>query len=302
MKKLLVLAFISLVTFIPQLHCISLDEYIQQNGMPQIQGDVLNLSGINLTDLTRLQDIPNINQITTLALSNNQLQTLPANIFNGLQNLRELYIDNNQLQTLPANIFNGLQNLNHLGLSNNQLQTLPDTIFNGLQNLIGLGLNNNQLQTLPADIFNGLNSLTGLYLGNNQLQTLPADIFIGLHNLRHIFLANNQLQTLPADIFNNFDQLTVLNLKYNPFTPDFIPTLNNMIRNIPNLKYLNAKDKNRALKEQPFVTLKTLMAENIAKNLDAYRHRLHELPSDVLNLLPLTEQERAAIEQRRAGQ
>ena len=65
---------------------------------------------------------------------------------------------------------------------------------------------------------------------------------------------------------------------------------------------MNEKDKNQALKEQPFVTLKRLMAENIAKNIAAYRHRLHELPSDVLNLLPLTKQERAAIEQKRAGQ
>ena len=215
MKKLL-LTFISLVTFMLQIHCISLDEYIQQNGMPQVRGGILNLARKNLTDLTGLQNIPNINQVISLDLSENQLQTLSDNIFNGLQNLQYLYLTNNQLQTLPANIFNGL------------------------------------------------------------------------HKLRLLSLGFNQLQTLPDNVFNDLDQLTVLYCR-NPFRPDFIPTLNNMIQGIPNLRDLNGKRKNQALREQPFVTLKRLMAENIAKNIDAYRHRLHELPSDVLDLLPLTE-------------
>ena len=278
MKKLLLLAFISFVTFIPQLHSISLAAYIQQYGMPQIDARLLDLSNNNLTDLTGLQDIPNINQVTSLDLSLNQLQALPDNIFNGLQCLEWLLLNNNQLQTLPDNIFNGLQNLRMLELHYNQLQTLPANIFNGLQNLKQLYLDNNRLQTLPDNIFNGLQSLSILSLNNNQLQTLP------------------------DTIFSNLKRLPTLNLKGNPFTPDFIPTLNNIIRDIPNLQFLNEKDKNQALKEQPFVTLIRSTAENIAKNIGAYRPILHKLPSDVLDLLPLTEQERQEIEQRRAGQ
>ena len=279
MKKLL-FTFISLVTFIPQIHSISLAEYIQQNGMPLMDDvyGILNLSDKNLTDLTGLHTIPNINQVRYLILSDNQLQTLPANIFNGLNSLIQLILANNQLQTLPANIFNSLQSLQYLYLDSNQLQTLPDNVFRDLNNLETISLNNNQLQTLPANTFNGLRSLKYLYLNNNQLQTL--------------------LDT----IFNDLNKLQDLNLSGNPFTPDFIPTLNNMIRDIPNLLTLNGKPKDLALKEQPFVTLKTTMAETIAKNLDAYRSKLHTLPSDVLDLLPLTPQERAEIEKRRAAQ
>ena len=273
MKKLVVLAFISFVTSIPQLHSISLAEYIAQNGMPQIDddNDGLDFSNKNLTDLTGLQSIPNIDQITELYLNDNQLQTLPADIFNDLNNLDSLYLHNNQLTTLPADIFNGLNNL--------------DT----------LSLYNNQLTTLPAGIFNGLNNLDTLSLYSNQLTTLPADIFSGLNNLQHLYLSNNQLQTLPVTTFNGLSSLQVLDLRGNSFKSDFIPTLTDMIRSIPNLKQLNGKPKTQALHEHPFVTLKQLIAERIAQNIDQYRHRLHELPSDVLDLLPLTPQQRAGI-------
>ena len=279
MKKLIVLAFISFVTSTPQLHSISLAEYIAQQGTPQVNYGRLRLSGIGLTDLTGLQNIPNINQVTNLNLSNNQLQTLPDTIFNSLPNLRSLYLDNNQLQTLP------------------------DTIFNNLNNLQELRLNNNQLQpTLPATLFNGLDTLMFLSLGNNQLRTLPATIFNSLMILLELQLNNNQLQTLPETIFNRLGSLQVLDLRGNPFDQKFIPTLMDMIRRITHLEKLNGMQKDQALRYFPFPTLKQLTADNIAKNLDKYRPTLHELPADILDLLPLTPEERAEIDARRAGQ
>ena len=59
MKKIFLLSLISLANFTPQLHSISLAEYIQLNGMPQVLGSALYLFNKDLTDLTGLQSIPN---------------------------------------------------------------------------------------------------------------------------------------------------------------------------------------------------------------------------------------------------
>ena len=212
MKKIMLLSLVSLVVVIPQLHSISLAEYIEQNGVPQIQNNKLNLSNKNLTDLTGLQDIPNINQVINLDLSNNQLQTLPATIFNGLDNLMFLSLSNNQLQaqTLPADIFNGLNNLLALSLRGNQLQTLPDEIFSGLNNLRALSLDNNQLKTLSVTIFNGLNKLETLELRGNPFNS---DFILTLADMIRSIPRLYALDGMPKDealkLYRTYDPKTL---------------------------------------------------------------------------------------------
>ncbi len=104
-----------------------------------------------------------------LRLSDNQLTTLPGEIFHGLQNLLVLIIDYNQLTALPGEIFHGLQNLLELNLNYNQLISLPGEIFHGLQNLRKLDLSSNQLTALPGEIFHGLQNLRQLWIYNNPI-------------------------------------------------------------------------------------------------------------------------------------
>jgi Leucine-rich repeat (LRR) protein len=150
-----------------------------------------------------------------LYLKHNQLTTLPAGVFRGLQNLTQLYLEHNHLTTLPVGVFGGLQNLTQLYLNNNQLTTLPAGVFGGLQNLTHLYLDNNQLTTLPARVFGGLQKLIQLYLRNNQLTTLPARVFEGLQNLTGLLLNNNQLTTFAAGVFGGLQNLKLLYLYEN---------------------------------------------------------------------------------------
>lgn len=84
--------------------------------------------------------------IASIGLNDNQLTSLPENLFLGLTHLDGIGLRNNRLTSLPANIFQGLVNLKSLYLSGNQLTTLPEHIFDGLNNLRILDLSRNQLQ------------------------------------------------------------------------------------------------------------------------------------------------------------
>ena len=298
MKKIVIFAFISLGFFTSQLQSISLEQYIAQHGMPQVQNGVLNLSNQDLTDLGGLQNIPNIDKVAALILRGNRLGdnplgTVSPTIFCGLHNLNDLDLRNNQLQELPATVFDNMPNLRLLDLKNNQLQDLPASIFNNLHNLHTLVLSDNYLKMFSPTIFNGLCNLQVLLLENNQLQALLVTIFSTVPNLRSLYLGSNQLQKLPHMFFNTIPNLQILDLSNNAFTLDFIPKLAHMVHSMQNLEYFNGKQKNQALRQFPFTTLKQVTAENIAKNIETHRHRLLDLPVDVLDQLPLPQQERS---------
>lgn len=187
MRKLIVLSFVSLITFVPELYSISLAEHMQQHGMPELEDTYcckeLNLSHKGLTSLEGLQDLPveMLGQVSKLNLSYNSLQTLPADIFSDLHNLEHLDLYTNRLQTLPIGIFNGLSNLQVLKLDNNELKELPISIFSNLHNLVSLYIAFNQLKELPTGIFSGLNLELLMLLGN----PFRGDFLLSLPDIIH---------------------------------------------------------------------------------------------------------------------
>ena len=63
-----------------------------------------------------------------LRLYDNQLSTLPADLFDGLSALTTLYLNGNQLTALPDGLFNGLSSLTTLYLYGNSVDPLPLTV------------------------------------------------------------------------------------------------------------------------------------------------------------------------------
>jgi len=185
---------------------------LQRNEIPKDYSDELNLSFKNINDLTGLQDIKYLNKIKVLNLRDNELTTLPENIFSGLTNLEILIITGNKLQTMPAGIFTGLNKLRWLYLNSNRLQTLPAGIFAGLDELWLLDLSSNKLQTLPVGIFDGLTSLVELKLNENQLTTLPIGIFKDPYSLLLLDLTNNPLSSESGILPKKYNAQTLFDL------------------------------------------------------------------------------------------
>ncbi len=177
----------------------------------------LQINNVHLADLTDFDEahVPGLTWLVKLNLAYNRLNTLPANIFDGLANLRVLDLSYNRLTSLPSNIFNGLIALEELSLFINQLTTLPADIFKGLANLRELLIMNNELSSLDQAIFNDLIALRWLNLSNNKLPVLPANIFHNLIALVRLDISDNQLNVLPATIFNGLVALRWLDLSNN---------------------------------------------------------------------------------------
>ena len=146
-----------------------------------------------------------------------------------LNNLTWLDLSNNQLSSLPESLGN-LNNLIWLDLSNNQLSSLPKYLGN-LNNLIWLYLGYNQLSSLSESLGN-LNNLTWLYLEYNQLSSLPESLG-NLTGLIGLGLGKNQLSNLPESL-GNLTNLTWLDVGYNPLVNPPIGILNRGTKAIKN--------------------------------------------------------------------
>ncbi|RLN92891.1 hypothetical protein BBJ28_00021545 [Nothophytophthora sp. Chile5] len=136
-------------------------------------------------------EIAALTTVTSLKLCKNALQSLPDGFFE-LQALSYLDLSHNQLQQDLSESFGALVNLKELALSANQLSRLPDSICQ-LENLEALRIEENALVALPEQLGN-LRKLHVLTAHTNQLTTLPSS-FKALRNMQNLDLKKNRLES-----------------------------------------------------------------------------------------------------------
>lgn len=101
------------------------------------------LSENQLTSIDGAQLLPNL---TTLELSKNQLHTVPLRLPGRLQ---KLDCSNNLIQRVTAQDFQGLQDLKHLFLDNNAVSTFEAGALQQCAQLSNLALEQNLLSSIP---------------------------------------------------------------------------------------------------------------------------------------------------------
>ncbi|OWZ03037.1 hypothetical protein PHMEG_00025301 [Phytophthora megakarya] len=143
--------------------------------------------------------------LTSLDLSNNELEGCLSEQVGKLDKLRELGLEGNKLTHLPESI-GGLVHLEVLRVDSNQLEKLPSSIGR-LKNLKTLSAHSNQIVELPAS-FGSLTGLLTLDMKKNCLVT-TSDAFLQLTSIKYIDLRQNKLQVFPTLPVNNtsLDQL-----------------------------------------------------------------------------------------------
>lgn len=188
--------------------------------------------------------------LTSLSLSDNQLELVPSEALQRLVNLRVLDLSNNRLFKLQANSFKNLAKLNTLRLADNRLgqpqsesnvsRTIDSAAFSGLEasltdlnlknthlevfpvaikdlrHLAFLNLAQNQISHIPPKSFESTQSLTAINLERNRISRLEEDTFLGIErSLSSLSLLGNLLESFPAQQLANLSSLRRLDIGFN---------------------------------------------------------------------------------------
>ncbi|KFV49714.1 Leucine-rich repeat and calponin homology domain-containing protein 3, partial [Tyto alba] len=161
----------------------------------------------------------NLQSLTFLNISRNQLSTLPVHLCS--LPLKVLIASNNKLVSIPEEI-GQLRQLTELDVSSNEIQTIPPQIGN-LESLRDLNVRRNNLVRLPEELAEL--PLIRLDFSCNKITTIPV-CYRNLRHLQTITLENNPLQSPPAQIcikgkIHIFKYLNIEACKIAPDLPDY---------------------------------------------------------------------------------
>ena len=207
---------------------------------------------VSLVDLCRLIVKPLPKNIRHIDVSYNLLTEVP-DWLHGCHQLRTLYANNNNITTLPDNLFHNEHGMLHtiqlacnrltklptmpkkllplqeLYVNGNQIEDLPEFFFTACENLILLNVSSNKLLTLPI-IDGNRSQLERLYATNNNLNDRVLDTLISLSSLRILHLSYNRLTTFPESCISNWPELEELNISGNKLQhlPENLSNLRNL--------------------------------------------------------------------------
>ena len=108
--------------------------------------------------------------LTFLNLASNGISDIPSEGFARFPNLFTLSLSDNSIEEIEPDDFDGLTNLQLLWLDGNRLTRLARGLFDAAPNLFQIDLSNNEFAGIDPMWFNGLNSLARLYLESNPVE------------------------------------------------------------------------------------------------------------------------------------
>ena len=245
-------------------------EFISLNAFGAIKSiKTLDLSQNNLNSIETFE----LNNLTKLILSKNQLSCIKKILFKGLINLDYLMLDYNLIQIIEPDSFIDLNNLKYLYLDNNKIKHIENLAFSGLNMLDTLNLSYNYLEVINQNMFSMLHNLTVLILDSNIINSIDQAAFVYFKNLTTLSLNNNFL-----DCSNNFIEYLV-NLEE-------LKMENNRIKNF---FHFSKNLKKLSFKSNYITSLKTGLV-GLLTHLDLSSNRLTKLNNqDFQNLQNLNE-------------
>jgi len=217
----------------------AINNKFKQSLFPRNRGHVLN-SIIFELDNYNLEYIPNefcemLEQVRFLSLLHNNIQSIPENI-NLLKNCIFLGLCNNKIKSLPNNLFQ-LTKLSTLCLHGNMLKEIPDEIGNLIE-LQNLTLSNNSIKYLPSSV-SKLTKLKELDI-ENTLIDVDSLRFINLENIEKISFDDRLLPYLIQN-FHLLKKIDTINLTQSEYEINN-PIFNSLQFNIEHENWMEDKD------------------------------------------------------------
>ncbi|XP_001379698.1 nephrocan-like [Monodelphis domestica] len=180
----------------------------------------------NQLQVVRFQEMKHLENLSHLFLSANSLSSIEGAQF--LPNLTTLEISQNQLQTLPIRLPTKLQKLD---CSNNLIQRVTLQDFQDLRDLKHLFLDNNMVSLFEVGALQRCVQLSNLALEQNLLLSIPLRL---PDTLARLDLKGNAIQDIGEQELKNLKQLQVLNLRNNKISALDLKVL----ESLPRLRYL----------------------------------------------------------------
>lgn len=139
-------------------------------------------------------------------LSGKHLSALPDELFERKE-LADLDAAENELSSVPEQVFTAFPNLKTLSVHTNKLTSLPSVSKVACTAMSSMALENNRITSLPSETFLQLINLRRLTLQNNKMKKL-APVLFDLVNLTLLDMSENDL--VDNDEWHSFARLVNL--------------------------------------------------------------------------------------------
>jgi Leucine-rich repeat (LRR) protein len=121
-------------------------------------------SGLRFVERSKLKPMK---KLTTLCLSENEIEEIPGDSLDDLVNLEILWLNSNKIVKLEENLLENLTNLKVFDARNNLIKFLPSKLFESNKKLKTINLEFNSLKKIEVK-FDGMKSLKWVVLGKNS--------------------------------------------------------------------------------------------------------------------------------------
>ena len=175
----------------------------------------LDLSYQNLTDVSLLTNLSD--KVTSLDLTGNKIEELPAGMLDNLVNLENFYAGSNLIGAIPEGFFKNNSKVTWVNLSSNLIASIDAGDLTGLSSVTELDFGNNAIASVDEAAFEGLGAVTSLALNGNQLTSLSDGVFAPLKTVTFLNLDDNQLAALPSSV-GSMESLSWLSASRNQLT------------------------------------------------------------------------------------
>ena len=156
-----------------------------------------------------------VGELLEISVTSNQIDTIAADAFHDLKQLKTLKLRLNRLTKVHAAWWTQMPLLEELDLGYNSLANIPDDAFEGLNQLKELDMDDTSLTTVNAAWWRGMPSLETLWLRDNTFRLLADGAFNGLKQLKKLEIGSTQLLKLSAAWWREMPALEDLDMSYN---------------------------------------------------------------------------------------
>ncbi|CAL8364275.1 unnamed protein product [Arctogadus glacialis] len=162
-----------------------------------------------------------LSKLRFLNLAHNKQSSLRnVFVFSQLRALSTLLLSENEIQHVGNHVFQNLKKLSKLSLSNNRISRLGGGALRGLTGLREFLIDGNELGEIPAGLLDSLERIEELDFSGNRISNVDALAFSRLKHLRVLKLKDNRLTSLSGGSFALNSVLYDLDLHGNNWTCD----------------------------------------------------------------------------------